>query len=52
MQVYPEFMTLLNKSQMHPDESDDYPVTNLAATEGQLFTTDGTETAYIKEDNT
>ena len=46
MQVYPEFYDIIENSNMHPDESDDYPVTNLAATEGQLFTTDGTETVH------
>jgi hypothetical protein len=46
MQVYPEFYDIIEQSAMHPDESDDYPVTNLAATEGQLFTTDGTETVH------
>ena len=46
MQIYPEFTDIIEQSAMHPDESDDYPVTNLAATEGQLFTTDGTETVH------
>lgn len=46
MQTYPEFYDIIEQSAMHPDESDDYPVTNLAATEGQLFTTDGTETVH------
>jgi hypothetical protein len=46
MQIYPEFTDIIEDSAMHPDESDDYPVTNLAATEGQLFTTDGTETVH------
>ena len=46
MQVYPEFYDIIEQSAMHPDESDDHPVTNLAATEGQLFDTDGTETVH------
>jgi hypothetical protein len=46
MQIYPEFTDIIEDSAMHPDESDDYPVTNLAATEGQLFSTDGTETVH------
>ena len=46
MQIYPEFYDIIENSNMHPDESDDYPVTNLAATEGQLFATDGTETVH------
>ena len=46
MQVYPEFYDIIEQSAMHPDESDDHPITNLAATEGQLFDTDGTETVH------
>lgn len=46
MQEYPEFTDIIEQSAMHPDESDDYPVTDLAATEGQLFNTDGTETVH------
>jgi hypothetical protein len=46
MQIYPEFTDIIESSAMHPDESDDYPITNLAATEGQLFSTDGTETVH------
>ena len=46
MQEYPEFTDIIEQSSMHPDESDDYPVTDLAATEGQLFNTDGTETVH------
>ena len=37
MQVYPEFYDIIEQSAMHPDESDDYPVTNLAATEGHVI---------------
>ena len=48
MQIYPEFTDIIENSAMHPDESDDYPVTNLAATEGQLFATDGTETVHTR----
>jgi len=49
MQVYPEFTDIIEQSSMNPDESDDYPVTNLAATEGQLFSTDGTETVHNRK---
>ena len=48
MQIYPEFTDIIEEAAMHPDESDDYPVTNLAATEGQLFATDGTETVHTR----
>tara|TARA_R100000900_G_scaffold146054_1_gene133974 strand:+ start:1802 stop:4117 length:2316 start_codon:yes stop_codon:yes gene_type:complete len=48
MQIYPEFTDIIEQAAMHPDESDDYPVTNLAATEGQLFSTDGTETVHTR----
>jgi len=48
MQIYPEFTDIIEEAAMHPDESDDYPVTNLAATEGQLFSTDGTETVHTR----
>ncbi len=35
--VYPEYMETIEKSNPEPDNDDDYPVTNLAATEGQMF---------------
>ena len=39
-------MDIINQSNVHPDESDDYPETNLAPTEGQTFNLTGTETRY------
>ena len=36
-QVYPEYMDVIEQSNPEPDNEDDYPVTNLAATEGQMF---------------
>lgn len=35
--VYPEYMEVIQESNPEPDNEDDYPVTNLAATEGQMF---------------
>ena len=35
--VYPDYMDTIEKSNPEPDNEDDYPVTNLAATEGQMF---------------
>ena len=46
MQIYPEFTDIIEQSNLHPDETDEHPVTNLAATEGQVFSTDGTETVH------
>jgi len=46
MQIYPEFYNIIESAATHPDESNDYPSTNLSNTEGQLFQTDGTETIH------
>ena len=46
MQIYPEFTDIIEQSSLHPDETDEHPVTNLAATEGQVFSLDGTETVH------
>lgn len=35
--VYPEYMDIIEQANPEPDNEDDYPVTNLAATEGQMF---------------
>jgi hypothetical protein len=35
--VYPEYMDVIEQANPEPDNEDDYPVTNLAATEGQMF---------------
>ena len=35
--VYPDYMDIIEQSSPEPDNEDDYPVTNLAATEGQMF---------------
>ena len=46
MQIYPEFTDIIEQSDIYPESDGDYPVTNLAATEGQLFGTDSTETVH------
>jgi hypothetical protein len=46
MQIYPEFSEIIEQASLHPDETDEQPVTNLAASEGQIFSTDGTETVH------
>ena len=35
--VYPDYMDVIEQANPEPDNEDDYPVTNLAATEGQMF---------------
>jgi hypothetical protein len=35
--IYPDYMDIIENANPEPDNEDDYPVTNLAATEGQMF---------------
>ena len=49
MQQYPEFGDIILDSDSAIDNDEDYPETNLAATEGQIFNTDETTTIIIKE---
>ena len=46
--VYPEYMDIIEQSNPEPDNEDDYPVTNLAATEGQMFFGDDDTTIHNK----
>jgi len=46
MQVYPEFSDIIEQASLHPDESDEVPTTNLSATEGQIFSSNGTDTVH------
>jgi hypothetical protein len=46
--VYPEYMDIIEQSNPEPDNEDDYPVTNLAATEGQMFFGDDDSLMHTK----
>tara|TARA_R100001015_G_C4633578_1_gene198732 strand:- start:2315 stop:4666 length:2352 start_codon:yes stop_codon:yes gene_type:complete len=48
MQQYPEFGDIILDSDSAIDNDEDYPETNLAATEGQIFNTDETTTYHNK----
>ena len=37
MQLYPDFMDIIEDSSSHQADNDEYPTTDLAATEGQIF---------------
>jgi len=46
--VYPDYMDIIEQANPEPDNDDDYPVTNLAATEGQMFFGDDDTTIHNK----
>jgi len=46
--VYPEYMDIIDQSNPEPDNDDDYPTTNLAATEGQMFFSDDNNRLHTK----
>ena len=48
MQVYPEYMDIILDAESAVDGDEDYPETDLSATEGQIFSTDETTTYHSK----
>ena len=46
--VYPEYMDIIEQSNADPDHEDEYPATNLAATEGQMFFADDNNRMHTK----
>jgi len=48
MQLYPDFMDIIEDSSSHQADNEDYPTTDLAATEGQIFKGDDDNTYHTK----
>jgi hypothetical protein len=48
MQLYPDFMDIIEDSSSHQSDNEDYPTTDLAATEGQIFKGDDDNTYHTK----
>ena len=47
-QVYPDFMDIIEDSDSHQADNEDYPTTDLAATEGQIFSGDDDNPYHTK----
>jgi len=48
MQLYPDFMDIIEDSSSHQSDNEDYPTTDLVATEGQIFKGDDDNTYHTK----
>jgi len=48
MQLYPDFMDIIEDASSHQADNEDYPTTDLAATEGQIFKGDDDNVYHTK----
>tara|TARA_R100001510_G_scaffold57736_2_gene67281 strand:- start:1620 stop:3956 length:2337 start_codon:yes stop_codon:yes gene_type:complete len=48
MQLYPDFMDIIQDASSHQADNEDYPTTDLAATEGQIFKGDDDNVYHTK----
>jgi len=48
MQIYPDFMDIIEDADSHQTDNEDYPTTDLAATEGQIFDGDDDNPYHTK----